>query len=165
MCEKINAQRGEYTIGNDDDQLIWTEERLRHEDRSGNAVTVTRISREEITAVRTQVDKSVTGFGIMGAAVGAVALLLTVAAIELFAEGAPLNAITVGTYFSAVLAWPTAVWLYRSEHGVINVLIVETEDEVFRFYTRADEEFDRIVEDLRERTASGVQKEVSSPAP
>lgn len=157
MQETIAVQEGEYVFGQDDDQLRYTGDALVLEDDDDRSVD-DGIALEDVTDVRTVVDKSVAGFRMIGIALGLFALLFTGITVQMVLDGARINMVTAGTGLSAAFGWLGAVQYYRAERGTVTGVVVETSDDEFVFYTRSDEEaVDGLVKAIRTHDGRPVE--------
>ncbi len=147
---ETQAQEGDLILSEAEKQLICTEEAIRY---AIDSPTPIEISREDVTETRRFTDQSLTGFSLLGHLFLFIALLLTALSVQLIVSGAPLlDVVTMGTYFSTVLAYPTALMFYKMEVGEAHILRIETPEERFEFITTEnEEEFDRIHSEIQKR--------------
>ncbi|WP_117369088.1 hypothetical protein [Natrarchaeobaculum sulfurireducens] len=147
---KAQGQEGDLIPSEAEKPLICTEEAILY---AINSPTPIEIPHEDITEIRSFTDKSLTGFFLLGHLFLFITFLLTALSIQLIVAGAPLlDVVTIGTYLSTVLAYPTALMFYKMEVGEAHVLRIETSEERFEFITTEDEKkFDRIYSVIQKR--------------
>ncbi|MCU4971152.1 hypothetical protein OB955_00165 [Halobacteria archaeon AArc-m2/3/4] len=131
------VQRDEFTLNADGQPLICTTKSIHYGTESANPI---EIPHESITEMRIFIDKSLTGFSTLGHVFLLIAFFLTALSIQLVTSGAPLlDVITLGTYFSTLLAYPSALMFYKMEVGEAKVLRIETPENRFEFISTEDD--------------------------
>lgn len=150
MPDSIPAQCGEYISGNTSGaKLTFSGDRIIYGGNDPESANV-RIPTDAITTVRTDIDKSVTGFRAISLIIALAALAFTMLTLLMFSNDAELNMITAGTALTATGAWAAAGQFYRAERGATNILRIETDDGQHTFYTQADDDaFDDLVEAIQ----------------
>lgn len=117
---------GDALLDADGGELTCTADALRFEGRDGERLA---IPLGDVADVRVDVDKSVSGFEIIGNAFGVVAALMAFVFVQVLRTSAPLvSVVGVGSSASAVLGFYGALWLRRMEVGERTVLQVDCDD-------------------------------------
>lgn len=164
MQEAIDGQRDEYVFGAEDGRLVFTGEQLRYLDGE-TGTEADAIAVADVTDVRTAVDESVTGFRVIGIAIGLVALLFTGATANLIASGAGVDLISVGSALCGAFGWLAAIQYYRAERGALTVVVIDTSDDEYVFYTQAsDDDVDSFVAALAENARDAGKPQPASVA-
>lgn len=157
MTETVDVQRGEYVFGAEDGQLVYSGDGLVHVGPGDDRAAGDRIAASDVADVRTGIDRSVSGFHTIGVTLGLVATLFTGTSAQMFANGAGIDLVSAGTALCAAVGWLAAVQYYRADRGSLRLLVVDTADGEFVFYTQSDgETVDRIADGLRDAGQSSA---------
>jgi hypothetical protein len=148
MTAVDGVHREPYAVGADGDRLRYADDELLFCRECGDYETIDRIPAQRITAVRVDVDRSLTGFRSLATAFGGFAVLFSVLAVPLALSGAA-GTIALGIYAVAALSWYGVWFASRLEVAPLGVLEVETDEDSYVFLARGADAFDELAAVLK----------------